>query len=76
MGYNNNLWLIINKNKMRVYEKDSFLCSSCRCLVLAVPANAQFKFGPKVGMNISLFLSVEICLIISRQIIFRALREV
>ena len=61
---------------MKFMKKTVFCVALVAALFLAVPANAQFKFGPKVGMNISLFLSVEICLIISRQIIFRALQEV
>ena len=63
---------------MKFMKKTVFCVALVAALFLAVPANAQFKFGPKVGMNIStlFFLSVEICLIISRQIIFRALREV
>ena len=53
MGYNNSLWLIINKNKMKFMKKTVFCVALVAALFLAVPANAQFKFGPKVGMNIS-----------------------
>ena len=54
------------------FMKKTVLCVALvAALFLAIPANAQFKFGPKVGMNIS-----TLSLIISRQIIFRALREV
>ena len=76
MGYNNSLWLIINKNKMKFMKKTVFCVALVAALFLAVPANAQFKFGPKVGMNISTLSLSGNCLIISRQIIFRALREV
>gem|GEM_PF-54186 len=53
LGYNNSLWLIINKNKMKFMKKTVFCVALVAALFLAVPANAQFKFGPKVGMNIS-----------------------
>ena len=53
MGYNNSLWLIINKNKMKFMKKTVLCVALVAALFLAIPANAQFKFGPKVGMNIS-----------------------
>ena len=34
-------------------KKTVFCVALVAALFLAVPANAQFKFGPKVGMNIS-----------------------
>ncbi len=46
MGYNNSLWLIINKNKMKFMKKTVFCVALVAALFLAVPANAQFKFGP------------------------------
>ena len=61
---------------MKFMKKTVFCVALVAALFLAVPANAQFKFGPKVGMNISTLSLSGNCLIISRQIIFRALREV
>ena len=54
MGYNNSLWLIINKNKMKFMKKTVLCVALVAALFLSIPANAQFKFGPKVGMNLSL----------------------
>ena len=38
---------------MKFMKKTVFCVALVAALFLAVPANAQFKFGPKVGMNIS-----------------------
>ena len=38
------------------FMKKTVLCVALvAALFLAIPANAQFKFGPKVGMNICQF---------------------
>ena len=43
----------LETNKKRFMKKTVFCVALIAALFLAIPANAQFKFGPKLGVNIS-----------------------